>query len=104
MPPSDDMLQDPVEDKDARLEVRTRKSVKDAIRRAAQLSGVDDSAFIISTVYAAAKATIAAHETTVLADKADRDAFFAALDNPPAPTDRLRHAAQVHKDRIADAD
>jgi uncharacterized protein (DUF1778 family) len=39
------------EPKSARLEVRTKPSVKDIIHRAATLNGVDVSSFIVSAAY-----------------------------------------------------
>ena len=91
------------EPKKARLEVRTQQHVKDTIHQAAVLSGVDDSAFIVSTAYEAAKATIKAHELTVLDSDADKAAFFVALDDPPAPTDRLKRAFAMHGKTVTDA-
>lgn len=79
------------EPSDARMQFRTKARVKEAIQRAAALSGVDDSAFLVSAAYQSAMATIAAHETTFLAS-IDHEAFFSALDNPPEPTQKLKDA------------
>jgi uncharacterized protein (DUF1778 family) len=89
------------EPKDARMEFRTKRHVKETIRMAAALSGVDDSAFAVSAAYHAALETIKAHERTVLAPE-DRDAFFAALDHPPTPTKALRDAFALHQALVAD--
>lgn len=43
--------------------------------------------------------TIAAHERTSL-QPVDHASFFAALDTPPAPTDRLRAAFARHRETI----
>ncbi|WAC47878.1 DUF1778 domain-containing protein [Asticcacaulis sp. SL142] len=82
-----------------RMNFRTKARIKKAIQRAAALSGVDDSAFTLSAAYQSALATIAAHERTLLAP-ADHELFFAALDNPAAPTEALKAAFQRHKDTV----
>jgi len=78
---------------DARMHFRTRARIKQAIRQAASLSGMDDSSFVINAAYQAALETIATHERTVLSTE-DHAAFFAALDEPPEPTQALREAAR----------
>jgi len=83
-----------------RMNFRTKPRIKQAIQRAAALSGVDDSVFTMNAAYQSALATIAAHERTAL-QAVDHDAFFAALDNPPAPTDKLRAAFLRHQDTVA---
>ena len=80
----------------ARMHFRTQPRIKQAIRQAACLSGMDDSAFVINAAYQAALETIATHERTALAPE-DQAAFFAALDEPPEPTEALREAA--HRSR-----
>lgn len=89
--------------KDARMEFRTKRHVKETIRMAAALSGVDDSAFAVSAAYQAALETISAHEQTVLAPE-DRDTFFAALDNPPMPNKALRDAFDLHDALVVDGE
>ena len=91
------------EPKSARLEARAQPSVKDAIQRAATLNGVDLSAFVVSAAYAAAKDTLSAHRVTLLESEADRKAFFDALENPPASTQRLAQAFALREKIVADA-
>lgn len=83
-----------------RMNFRTKPHVKKAIRHAAALSGVDDSAFTINAAYRSALETIAAHERTLL-QPVDHQSFFAALDGPAAPTDKLRAAFKRHEATIA---
>jgi uncharacterized protein (DUF1778 family) len=83
-----------------RMNFRTKPRIKKTIQRAAALAGVDDSVFTMNAAYQAATATIAAHERTLL-QPVDHAAFFAALDNPPAPTDKLRNALRRHRETIA---
>lgn len=91
------------EPKSARLEARTQPSVKDLIGRAAALSGVEVSAFVISAAYKAALETIEAHKLTVLESEADKAAFFAALENPPPPSKRLSEAFSLREKLIKNA-
>jgi uncharacterized protein (DUF1778 family) len=83
-----------------RMNFRTKPRIKEAIQRAAALSGVDDSVFTMNAAYKSAMETIAAHERTVL-QTVDHDAFFTALDNPPAPSEKLRAAFIRHQETIA---
>ncbi|MDB5580807.1 MAG: hypothetical protein JWR80_5983 [Bradyrhizobium sp.] len=82
-----------------RMNFRTKPRIKQAIQRAAALSGMDDSVFTMNAAYKSAMETIAAHERTML-QPVDHEAFFAALDNPPAPTDKLRAAVTRHRETI----
>lgn len=83
----------------ARFNFRTTKRIKDAIERAAALRGQDMSAFALDAVYERAVSTIQAHEITHLKPE-DHQAFFEALENPPAPTDKLRAAFAHHEERV----
>lgn len=78
-----------------RMSFRTKPRIKEAIHHAAALSGLDDSTFAMSAAYKAALETIKEHEHTTL-HAVDHKAFFEALDNPPAPTDKLRTAFARH--------
>jgi uncharacterized protein (DUF1778 family) len=90
------------EPNDARMQFRTKARVKETIQRAAALSGVDDSAFMISAAYQSAMATIQAHEQTQLhAD--DMHAFFTALDSPAEPTPALKAAHTRYQGRTRSA-
>lgn len=82
-----------------RMNFRTNPRIKRAIQRAAALSGVDDSVFTMNAAYREAMATIAAHERTGL-QPVDHAGFFAALDTPPAPSERLRAAFARHGETI----
>lgn len=94
-----DVTLDIDEPNNARMNFRMKERVKSVIQRAAALSGLDDSAFTINAAYQSAIATIAAHEATLL-QPADYQVFFDALDNPPAPTERLRDAFKRHGDTV----
>jgi len=83
-----------------RMNFRTKPHVKQTIQRAAALAGMDDSQFTMNAAYQSARETIEAHERTVLAP-IDHAAFFAAMDEPPAPTDALRAAFARHRRTVA---
>ncbi len=84
-----------------RMNFRTKPRIKHAIQRAAALSGVDDSTFTINAAYRAAMDLIESHERTRL-HAMDHDRFFGALDNPPAPTERLRAAVARHRELLGE--
>jgi uncharacterized protein (DUF1778 family) len=85
-----------------RMNFRTKPRIKRAIQRAAALAGMDDSMFTMNAAYKAAIETIASHERTEL-QPVDHAAFFAALEQPPEPTARLRAAYTRHQGTIIDA-
>jgi uncharacterized protein (DUF1778 family) len=84
---------------EARMNFRTKPRIKNAIHQAAALSGVDDSVFTMSAAYQAALETIKAHEQTVLTS-VDHEAFFVALNTPPAPTAALLAAFRRHRETV----
>ncbi|SOC56242.1 Uncharacterized conserved protein, DUF1778 family [Chromohalobacter canadensis] len=83
----------------ARFNFRTTQRIKDAIERAAALKGQDMSAFALDAVYERAVATLQAHDVTHLKPE-DHHAFFEAMENPPAPADKLRVAFDQHEARV----
>lgn len=82
-----------------RMHFRAKPHIKATIQRAAALSGMDDSTFTMNAAYTLALETIAAHERTHLMPE-DLEAFFGALDTPPAPTPALQDAFERHGRRI----
>ena len=82
-----------------RMSFRTKPRIKEAIQKAAALSGVYDSVFTMNAAYKAAMETISAHEHTML-QPVDHQAFFAAIDRPAAPTEKLRAAFVRHRETI----
>ena len=54
----------------------------------------------MNAAYESALKTIEAHERTVLAPL-DHPPFFAAMDAPPAPTDKLRAAFARQRETVA---
>jgi len=71
------------------MELRLTVASKRIIEQAVSISGLTPG----DLTYEAARRVLQDHERFILTD-ADREAFFAALRDPPPPTDRLRKAAQ----------
>lgn len=95
-----DHTKDIDEQKSERLEVRTMPSVNTAITKAAALAGTTKGTFVTQAAYALAMKTIAAHERTLL-QPVDHAVFFDALENPPAPNDKLQAVFEGYQKKIA---
>ncbi|MCD4832050.1 MAG: DUF1778 domain-containing protein [Anaerohalosphaeraceae bacterium] len=78
-----------------RLDVRLDSNRKNLIEQAAGLLGQTISAFTVSTLVREARDVVERFGTVSLSDR-DRDAFLAALDNPPKPNARLKRALKAH--------
>lgn len=76
-----------------RLEARIRPEDKRSLERAAELTGLNLTDFVVSAACEAARETIQRYEGMVLNDARDREAFVAAMLTPAAPNERLRAAA-----------
>lgn len=83
----------------ARINLRTRPHIKQLIRRAAELSGVDDTAFIVQAAYDSALRTIERHERIVLRGE-DAAAVLDAIDKPPEPTEALKRAFERYSANV----
>lgn len=94
-----DRIQAVDEPSSERMNFRIKPRIKQAIQRAAALAGVDDSVFTMNAAYRSALETIATHERTVL-QGVDHATFFAALDQPPAPTEKLKAAVARHRKTV----
>ena len=86
-----------------RIDARLPAATKALIERAAVITGVTLSDFVISRAYEAARAVVREHESWVLSRRESK-AFVAALLNPPAPNEALREAAARYKSRSKDAE
>ena len=78
-----------------RMELRVPPAAKEYIRRAMAISGRSAA----ELAYEGAKRVIEEHERMLLSGR-DRDAFLAAVRNPPPPTARLIAALRRH-DKLA---
>jgi uncharacterized protein (DUF1778 family) len=86
------------QEKNARLEARITPEQKKFFLKAAALTGRSLTDFVVASVQENATRAVREHETMILSVR-DREAFVAALLNPPAPGARLRKAAQRYKER-----
>ena len=73
------------------MELRVPPRAKEYIRRAMAVSGRSAA----ELAYEGAKQVLEEHERMLLTGR-DRDAFLAAVRNPPPPTDRLISALRRH--------
>ena len=81
-----------------RIDARLPAETKQLIERAAVITGVTLSDFVISRAYEAAAAIVREHDTWVLSRRESK-AFVEALLSPPAPNKALRAAAARYKTR-----
>lgn len=95
MPATMSSVDAPSEFKKERIELRVASSAKAVIRRAMAVSGLSAG----DLAYEGARRVLEEHERMVLSG-ADRDAFLAALMDPPAPTDKLVDAFRRYRDPI----
>ncbi len=79
--------------KKERIELRVAASAKELIQRAMAVTGLTAG----DLAYEGARRVLDEHERMVLAGT-DRDAFLAALLNPPPPTAKLIAALRRHRD------
>ena len=79
--------------KNQRLDVRVNAASKRLFARAAEISGVSMSTFVVEAAKRRAEEIIQEQETLTLNDLA-RTAFLEALKNPPPPNKALRRAAK----------
>jgi len=84
-----------------RIDARLPAATKALIERAAVITGVTLSDFVISRAYEAARTVVGEHDTWVLSRRASK-AFVEALLNPPEPNEALRAAAARYKSRSRD--
>lgn len=87
------------ETQDTRLDVRLPDDNKKLIEQAASLLGQTVSAFTVSTLVREAQEVVERFAVLRLSGR-DRDAFLAALDNPPEPNTRLRKAARQYGRKV----
>lgn len=83
----------------ARLEARVSMTQKSLLQRAAQLSGRTLSEFVVVSAQEAATKVILEHDSLRLS-KVEQTAFVRALLDPPAPSARLRQAAQTYRKQL----
>lgn len=88
--------------KSGRLSVRVDATTKEVLERAALLEGVSVSAFVLNHAVQVARDIVDEHEHIHLSEQ-DRDLFLHLLDNPPAPADALRRAAERYREQVQES-
>jgi len=83
-----------------RLEARVNREQKELFVRAAQLSGVSLTSFVVSNLTGIAKRIVSEHQLLELTRR-DREAFVDALLNPPKPNKKLRETARYYTKTLA---
>ncbi len=84
--------------KQQRMHIRLDSLSKQKLERAAAYVHKSLSEFVLGQALDAADEVIHEHETMTL-NQADWDIFLDALENPPKPSAKLRHAFAEHKKR-----
>jgi uncharacterized protein (DUF1778 family) len=86
-------------DRGSRLEARVNPQQKYLFKKAADLSGLTLTDFLIIALQSMASQVIREHETLKLVGK-DRQIFIRALLKPPAPNDLLIKTVQRYKEEV----
>lgn len=81
------------------IHIRVEPEQKEVINRAADLLGLDLSAFVLLNTLKAARAELAQVEKISLSTN-DANLFFEALTNPSAPNDNLKAAYQKYQEEL----
>ena len=79
-----------------RIDLRVTKEQKEVLARAAVLSGVSMSSFLVANALTEAKKIVAKSEVIVLSDR-DRDLFYSILRQPPKPNKNLVKLLRNHR-------
>ena len=79
-----------------RIDLRITREQKELLARAAALSGVSMSSFLVNNALDQAKRIVAEGETIVLSNR-DRDLFYSILKNPPKPNKNLVKLMRNHR-------
>ena len=79
-----------------RVNFRIELEKKELIERAAAVKGLSLTDFAVTTLYREAQEVLKNEQVLTLSDR-DRDAFLAALDNPPKPNAAALRAARRYR-------
>lgn len=81
------------------LKIRIDANTLQQLEKARNYVDLDKSKFIRQSIREKAAAIIAEHEKTKF-NKEDWQMFFALLDNPPEPTERMKKAALTYQNIV----
>ena len=82
--------------KRSRLEARISAAEKELLKRAADLQGCTLTEFVVRSAQEAARKALKEHQMMSLTAR-DTEAFVKALLKPPAPSKKLKRAAERYK-------
>ena len=85
--------------KDARLDIRMTPDQKGLIERAAAVSGLSITGFVMSCVEKGTRRALRDYEEMTLT-KRESEAFVQALIEPPMPSRRLSEAARRYREDL----
>ena len=79
-----------------RIDLRVTRDQKEVLARAAVLSGLSMSSFLVAKGLNEAKKIVSKNESIVLTNR-DRDLFYSLLKNPPKPNKNLVSLMKNHR-------
>ena len=82
--------------KKSRLEARISSEDKELLKRAADLQGCSLTEFVVRSAQEAARKAVKEHQMMFLTSR-DTEVFVKALLKPPAPSQKLKRAANRYK-------
>jgi uncharacterized protein (DUF1778 family) len=82
--------------KKSRLEARISSEDKELLKRAADLQGCSLTEFVVRSAQEAARKAVKEHQMMFLTSR-DTEVFVKALLKPPAPSKKLKRAANRYK-------
>jgi uncharacterized protein (DUF1778 family) len=85
--------------KTERISARVSENVYQTLSRAAGLVGSTVNQFLVQSALERAQAVIAQESIIRLSAEASK-CFFDAIENPPAPSEKLKAAFRAHKERL----
>lgn len=82
------------------LKIRIDTNTLQLLEKARNYADLDKSKFIRQSIREKAAAVIAEHEKTRFTEN-DWQTFFALLDNPPEPTERMKKASSTYQNIVS---
>jgi uncharacterized protein (DUF1778 family) len=79
-----------------RIDIRVTSEQKETLARAAVLSGVSMSSFLVANALSEARKVVSKSERISLSTR-DRDLFYSILTNPPKPNKTLLKLMKNHR-------
>ena len=89
--------------KTERVSARVSTPVYETLSQAAKLTGATLNQFLVQSALEKAQAVIE-HEHVINVTMRDASAFFEAIENPPAPSDKLKDAMKKYRKSFSDAE